>query len=155
LPDTLFTNHSTGEANQLSGKDKLKIKIAFISTPFIALVFAQVVRSGIFRIMNTFTTFIFEDEFGSSEFAAAGIMSIVLGCGGIAALISGFISRRHGSLKIFLWSVIGTIIAGTVVSLFVGLFKYNDWQATLPLLILAVLFFIFLSSSSKHWLFPK
>ena len=122
-------------------------KLAFITGPFIALVLAQIIRAGTFRIINTFTAFIFEDRFGASELKSALIMSIILGCGGIAALISGFVSARKGSLRTFLFAKSSTVLASIFVIIFVGYFAVNSLALGVPSLLFAIFLFIFLVMS--------
>ncbi|MEA2070978.1 MAG: MFS transporter [Asgard group archaeon] len=115
----------------------------FLTLPFIALVLAQILRSGIFRVINTFTSFIFEDRFGASELVSAGITSAVLGLGGVSALISGFFSRKRGSLFTFILSMVGTSIASVFILVFIGVIDMNKVTITIPLLIVAIIFFAF------------
>jgi len=128
-------------------KRRPKFSLAFVTGPFIALVIALVLRSGIFRIVNTFTSFIFEDRFGASEFTSALIMSAVLGSGGIAAFISGFVSKKVGSLKTFLFSTAATVIAAIGVVIFVGAVDLASLEITTGLLVVAILLFIFLTAT--------
>ncbi|MFW9921820.1 MAG: MFS transporter [Candidatus Thorarchaeota archaeon] len=126
---------------------QLKNKLSFITVPLIAVILAQIIRSGTFRVVNTFTVFIFEDKFGASEIGAALIMSIILGMGGIAALISGFVSSKYGSLKTFLYSKGATTIASVFVILFVGFIALSHTTVNIYLLILAIFLFILLTTS--------
>ncbi len=122
-------------------------KLAFITGPFIALVLAQIFRAGTFRILNTFTAFIFEDRFGATKLTSALIMSIILGCGGIAALISGFVSIRKGSLRVFLFAKSTTVIASLFVIVFVVYIAINNLVLGVTALIIAIFLFIFLVMS--------
>lgn len=122
-------------------------KLAFLTLPLLLVIFAQIIRSGTFRIMNTFTGLIFEDEFGASELGAAAIMSIVLGLGGVAALISGFISSKWGSLKTFIFAKGSTTVASIFLIVFLGVIKIKAITITVPFLVLAVILFVYLSMS--------
>ncbi|HUT82723.1 MAG TPA: MFS transporter [Candidatus Bathyarchaeia archaeon] len=130
-----------------NNKVQLKYLLGFVSLPFIALISAQVIRTGIFRLMNTFTSFIFEDRFGFSRMSSALIMSLVLGAGGIAALISGFVSIKAGSLKTFLWSKVANTIAAVGVVLFIGGIVITNTPNSQGLGIVAIILFVLLSSS--------
>ncbi|RLI69777.1 MAG: hypothetical protein DRP02_01140 [Candidatus Gerdarchaeota archaeon] len=143
----IITNEDVIPIDTKEKKRTRKPLLSFISGPFIALVFVLVLRSGIFRIMNTFTSFIFEDRFGASEFHSAMIMSLVLGSGGVAALISGFVSKKKGSLKTFLFSMGATVLASIAVVIFVGTMDLANLQINTGLLVVAILLFVFLSTS--------
>ena len=141
--DALVKNEIVVEERTNGGSKSNSLKkLAFVTGPFIALILAQIVRSGTFRILNTFTAFIFEDRFGASKLGSALIMSIILGCGGIAALISGFISARYGSLRTFIFAKSSTVIASIFVIIFVGYIALKNLASGLPPLILAVFLFI-------------
>ncbi|MBN1329183.1 MAG: MFS transporter [Candidatus Heimdallarchaeota archaeon] len=134
---------------ELKEKNKSKIKhlLGFITLPFIAIVIAQVFRTGIFRLINTFTSFIFEDRFGFSKMNSALIMSLVLAAGGIAALISGFVSTKAGSLKTFLWSKVATTATAVGVVIFTGALTLTNASTTAGLGAVAILLFVFLAAS--------
>ncbi len=138
--------YNTNMIDQKKSKINKKL-LGFISLPFIALVVAQIIRTGIFRLVNTFTSFIFEDRFGYSKMGSALIMSLVLASGGIAALISGFVSIKAGSLKTFLWSKVATTTAAVGVVVFIGALTLTNTTTTTGLGIVAILLFVFLASS--------
>ena len=122
-------------------------KLSFITLPLIALMAAQIFRSGTFRVMNTFTTFIFKDEFGASELGAAGIMSIILGLAGVAAFVSGFISKRIGSLRTFIIAKFSTTISAVLLIVFIIIINFVEIDITIGYLILAVILFALLTMS--------
>lgn len=160
--DASVKNEIVVEINASNNKHFRSIKkLTFITGPFIALVLAQILRAGTFRILNTFTAFIFEDRFGASKINSALIMSIILGCGGIAALISGFVSIRKGSLRVFLFAKSTTVIASLFVIAFVVYISINNLVLGVTSLILAIFLFIFLvmsfyfGSSSSNALFAE
>jgi MFS family permease len=108
------------EKVMINGKEKRRLLITFLTGPLIAIISVNVLRAGIFRVMNTFTSFIFEKRFFAEQFDSALIMSLILGLGGISALISGFVSSRIGSLKTYIVSMIATSIASVAVITFIG-----------------------------------
>jgi MFS family permease len=145
----LYYNHQVEKenSNNSTSKSALRLWAPVLTLSFFALVLAQVGRSGIFRIMNTFTSFIFEDKFGTSKLLSAGIMSIVLGMGGVSALISGFVSRKRGSLRIFLYSMISTTIVSILVAAFMGYLEVFKKEISITVMVLATLLFILLAMS--------
>ncbi|MHA1501721.1 MAG: hypothetical protein ACTSSB_07715, partial [Candidatus Heimdallarchaeota archaeon] len=60
MGEKVIKNGKTG----MDSKAKQRMILVFITGPLIAIVIVNVLRAGIFRIMNTFTSFIFEDRFG-------------------------------------------------------------------------------------------
>lgn len=146
--EALVKNEIVVETNTTNNKNSRTIKkLTFITGPFIALVLAQIIRSGTFRILNTFTAFIFEDQFGASKLKSALIMSIILGCGGIAALISGFLSAKKGSLRVFIFAKSATVIASLLVIAFVVYIAINNLIIGVTSLVFAIFLFIFLVMS--------
>jgi len=143
----LFNNEHnlTRQDNKKKAKLRKKFILAAITGPIIALVLAQVFRSGIFRILNIFTALIFEDQFGATELNSAIIMSFVLAAGGISSLLSGFVSKKRGNLKMLLRSKIITTIITILLAVFVGVITLTNISFTPGLLAIAIILFILLS----------
>ncbi|NHJ49235.1 MAG: MFS transporter [Asgard group archaeon] len=143
----IFNNDpkSSKEDNKKKAKLRNKFIAAIITGPIIALIFTQVIRSGIFRILNIFTALLFEDKFGANKLNSAIIMSIVLGAGGVATLFSGFVSKRRGNLKILLYSKITTTIITVLLAIFVGIITMRGINVTTGLLAIAIILFILLA----------
>ncbi|NHJ86122.1 MAG: MFS transporter [Asgard group archaeon] len=137
------------DKDETKQKLKLRAKLAFITIPMIAIILAMIIRSGIFRIMNTFTGIIFEDRFEFTALRSAFIMSAVLGAGGISAFISGGISRRIGSLRTFVISKIATLVTAIALAIFIGTIDITGITIVdnLGLKIVSVLLFILLAAS--------
>ena len=135
------------EKMEMDNKAKRRMILAFLSGPLIAVIIVNVLRAGIFRVMNTFTAFIFEDRFGASQFNAALIMSLILGMGGVAALISGFVSSKIGSLKTYISSMIATTIASVAVIIFIGALDITSAVNSSWLLAGAIILFVIMSTS--------
>ena len=123
----------------------LKLILAVFTGPVIALLFAQVFRSGIFRILNIFTAVIFEDQFAVPEISSAIIMSCVLALGGLSALFSGFVSKRSGSLKTIIFSKIATTITAVLLVIFVGTLMLTGTAVNTGFLVIAIILFVILS----------
>ncbi len=131
---------------------KKRFALGIITAPLVVVVIAQVIRAGIFRIINTFTSFIFEDQFGATKFNSALIMAIVIGAGGASTFISGFISPRFGSLKTLIISNVGSTIAAVFIAIFIGtlVIKNIDLKTSafgITLLVTAVILFVFLTAT--------
>ena len=130
---------------KLNGKRKnnnFKNLGKIITAPLIAVALAQIIRGGTFRIMNTFTAFIFEDRFGASKIISSLIMSIIIASGSIGALSSGFISRKVGSLKTFIFAQLATTIASVGVVIFMGYITIVNASINIGFLILAIFLFV-------------
>lgn len=134
----------TKKAGRLSNLTK---RLPFLTLPLVIIIVTQIIRGGIFRVMNTFTAFIFEDRFGASELISALIMSSILGAGGIAALVSGFISRKHGSLRIFFLSLASTTVAAIFTTSYIGLIDITGASIGIGWLLVAIALFIILAMS--------
>ena len=122
-----------------------KLVSAAFTGPVIVLIIVQVFRSGIFRILNIFTGFIFEDQFGYEKFGSAIIMSVVLALGGLSALFSGFFSRKTGSLKSLIYSKIATTITTILIVIFVGVLIATEAPENVGILSVAIILFSLLS----------
>ncbi|MGC9777695.1 MAG: MFS transporter [Candidatus Heimdallarchaeota archaeon] len=105
---------------------KKRLALGIITAPLVVVVIAQVIRAGTFRIINTFTSFIFEDQFGATKFNSALIMAIVIGAGGASTFISGFISPRLGSLKTLIISTIASTIVAVFIAIFIGTLEIKN-----------------------------
>jgi MFS family permease len=143
----MFNNDQKLTKKEKKKKVKLRNKfiLAIVTGPIIALVFTQVIRSGIFRVLNIFTALIFEDKFGATKINSAIIMSFVLGAGGIASLYSGFMSKKRGNLKILLGSKVITTIITVLLAVFVGVVTLSNIPFTAGLLAIAIILFILLA----------
>jgi MFS family permease len=122
-----------------------KLILAAFTGPVIALLIAQVFRSGIFRILNIFTALIFEDQFAVSELGSSIIMSSILALGGISALISGFVSKKSGSLRSVILSKIATTITAVLLVVFVGTLMLTGTAMNTGFLVIAIILFVLLS----------
>ncbi len=130
------------------GKQKrfnLKLVLAAFTGPVIALLIAQVFRSGIFRILNIFTALIFEDQFLVSELGSSIIMSSILALGGLSALVSGFVSKKSGSLRAVIVSKIATTITAVLLVIFVGTLMLTGTAMNSIFLAIAIILFVLLS----------
>ncbi|MHA1125581.1 MAG: MFS transporter [Candidatus Heimdallarchaeota archaeon] len=143
MGEKVIKNGKTG----MDSKAKQRMILVFITGPLIAIVIVNVLRAGIFRIMNTFTSFIFEDRFGASQFNSALIMSLILGMGGVAALISGFVSSKIGSLKTYIISMIATTIACVAVISFITALDITNVANSSWLLVIAIILFVVMTAS--------
>jgi FSR family fosmidomycin resistance protein-like MFS transporter len=142
----LFNNDNGKGNNDKKHKQRRnRFILAVLTGPVIALVIAQVFRSGIFRILNIFTALIFEDQFGASELNSAIIMSFVLAAGGISSLFSGFVSKKRGNLKVLLRSKLITLATTVLLATFVGVVTLTAIPFTTGLLAIAIVLFILLS----------
>lgn len=135
------------DKTEMNGKTKRRMILGFITLPLIAIVAVNVLRAGIFRIMNTFTSLIFEDRFGASQFKSALIMSLILGMGGVSALISGFVSSKIGSLKTYISSMIATTIACVGVITFITVVDATNATNSAGLLAGAIILFVVLAAA--------
>jgi FSR family fosmidomycin resistance protein-like MFS transporter len=126
-------------------KFNTKLILAAFTGPVIALLIAQVFRSGIFRILNIFTALIFEDQFAVSELGSSIIMSSILALGGISALISGFVSKKSGSLRSVIISKIATTITAVLLVVFVGILMLTGTAMNSTFLVIAIILFVLLS----------
>jgi len=122
-----------------------KLLLAAFTGPVIALLIAQVFRSGIFRILNVFTALIFEDQFAVPEIGSAIIMSSVLALGGLSALISGFVSWKSGSLKSLIYSKIATTVTAVLLVVFVGILMLTGAAMNTSFLVIAIILFVLLA----------
>ncbi|NHJ04888.1 MAG: MFS transporter [Candidatus Heimdallarchaeota archaeon] len=136
--DKIETRIDTNDTNN----KKYKKLGGIITAPLIAVAFAQIIRGGTFRIMNTFTAFIFEDRFGASKIISSLIMSIIIASGSIGALSSGFISRKAGSLKTFVFAQLATTISAIGVVIFMGYITISNVSINIGMIILAIFVFI-------------
>ena len=144
--EAVMINKKVVILNQKNGnKQMLKIVLSLFTGPIIALLAALIVRNGIFKILNTFTALIFVDEYGVDDIKSALIMSLILALGGISALISGFISKKVGSLKTYLFSNITTTIAALAIVLFTSIITLTSTTINVGLLVVAILLFSLLS----------
>jgi len=132
-------------------KTKWKFTASFLTAPLIVLMIAQVFRAGIFRIMNTFTSFIFEDRFGTTKFNSALIMALIIASGGISTFISGFVSTRIGSMKTYLFSNIASTSAVALIIIFIGTLEIKNITIYgIGLLVGAIILFVLLAASYYH-----
>ena len=122
-----------------------KMVLAAFTGPVIALLIAQVFRSGIFRILNIFTALIFEDQFLVSELGSSIIMSSILALGGLSALVSGFVSKKSGSLRSVIFSKITTTITAVLLVVFVGTLMLTGTAMNTTFLVIAIILFVVLS----------
>ena len=122
-----------------------KLVLAAFTGPVIALLIAQVFRSGIFRILNIFTALIFEDQFLVSELGSSIIMSSILALGGLSALISGFVSKKSGSLRSVIFSKITTTITAVLLVVFVGTLMLTGTAMNTTYLVIAIILFAVLA----------
>lgn len=122
-----------------------KLVLAAFTGPVIALLIAQVFRSGIFRILNIFTALIFEDQFLVSELGSSIIMSSILALGGLSALLSGFVSKKSGSLRSVIFSKITTTITAVLLVVFVGTLMLTGTAMNTTFLVIAIILFVVLS----------
>ncbi|MBY8993150.1 MAG: MFS transporter [Candidatus Heimdallarchaeota archaeon] len=124
-----------------------KLILAAFTGPVIALLIAQVFRSGIFRILNIFTALIFEDQFAVSELGSSIIMSSILALGGLSALVSGFVSKKSGSLRSVIFSKIATTITAVLLVVFVGTLMLTGTAMNTGFLVIAIILFVLLSTT--------
>lgn len=122
-----------------------KMVLAAFTGPVIALLIAQVFRSGIFRILNIFTALIFEDQFLVSELGSSIIMSSILALGGLSALVSGFVSKKSGSLRSVIFSKITTTITAVLLVVFVGTLMLTGTAMNTTYLVIAIILFAVLA----------
>jgi MFS family permease len=123
----------------------IKMVLAAFTGPVIALLIAQVFRSGIFRILNIFTALIFGDQFNVGELGSSIIMSSILALGGLSALISGFVSKKSGSLRSVIISKIATTITAVLLVVFVGILMLTGAAMNTTFLVIAIILFILLA----------